>query len=347
MSIEPPSIASGKTEHIKGIDGLRALSVIAVVLFHQEFVAWGWIGVWLFFAISGFVITLSITGIDGTWTQRLGTFYARRALRILPPYLLLVVIGAALGVLTHKAWLVQSVPWLLTGTYNIFRMFPDHVKTRLFDHLWSLSIEEQFYLLYPLAFFLIPRRAVLAVLGACIVVAPLVRYGFGQFAMTRSLDPGVAVYFFGPGHFDAFAAGCLLALTRFRSPWFAIPALAAGLAYGIFVGYRAEAFGNLAEVVTYSTLALASTGVLAATLRFEALAVALDNPVLRWIGRRSYGIYLFHFPLSRAFAGFKVGFPLYCCALAAVTVVSWRFLEQPIQRWGRRARVERQVMPAT
>jgi peptidoglycan/LPS O-acetylase OafA/YrhL len=240
------------------------------------------------------------------------------------------------------------VPWLLSGTYNIFCMFPDHVKTRLFDHLWSLSVEEQFYVLYPLAFFLLPRRLVLAGLGACVVVAPLLRYEFGHLVAMTAVDPGAAVYYFGPGHFDAFAAGCLLALTKFRAPWFAVPALLVGLAYGLLVGYKVSAFGNLAEVVTYSTLALASTGALAGTLYSARAAAALDNPVMSWIGRRSYGIYLFHFPLSRAFASLRFGsFPVYCLTLAAITVLSWRFLEQPIQRWGRRPRPEREIVPAT
>lgn len=220
-----PWVASG---HVPCLDGLRAVSIALVLLEHTSAEAgllgrggmlWlrdiGELGVSMFFGISGFLITLLLLREwNRTNTISMKAFYARRALRILPvyfSYLFVVFVLIRLGVLHLKAG-----DWISALTYTVnFRAEP----TWEVGHVWSLSIEEQFYLGWPLLLlFLAPRRAGFAA-AAYLCLAPLARL-FTWYFFRADLDiyPHLTML-----RLDAMAVGCLLALgansRSFRTPF--------------------------------------------------------------------------------------------------------------------------------
>lgn len=316
------------------IDGLRCLAVAGVIAFHGVNFGmpsfFGWAGVWLFFVISGFVITISLMAPDYedvSLTTKLRVFWYRRALRILPLYLLVILLGFGLtAALSLSRLPLEQAPYLLTFTYNFYRIWPGYEPIPIFSHLWSLSVEEQFYLLYPVAFFALSRRGLRWLLMGIVLLGPVVRYLAGvtaTFALGEEWA-GNAVYQFSPGHFDAFAAGAMVALYRDRivgrgyaAILSVIGALAALLAYGVACalarpelgivhalrsGFVANVFGQFQHVAAYSVLNAVSVAcvVLCVVGRGPAETVLRWGP-FRHLGRISYGLYIYHLPLIYLF----------------------------------------------
>jgi peptidoglycan/LPS O-acetylase OafA/YrhL len=295
----------------------------AVVAEHCRILPFGWMGVWLFFVISGFVVTTSLMSrLDDTPGELLAGFYLRRAARILPIYLAYVVIGLAISGLAtrHLEWSpfaslvlfynnVQSA--FGVGTFQAFPV----------AHLWTISVEMQFYLLFGFAFAFLPRRTLQMGLLGLLVIVPLARFVGGE-ALRRAgfppLQAAFAIYTFPGLHFDSFAAGALLALgaSRWRRPGWAGGLLLAGaalfcayaLAY-VLVNRSAGAvglgalrnvisgilFGQHREAWLYSAVAALSAGVLAVTLTGAApWAAVTRSPLLQAVGQASYGGYVYH-----------------------------------------------------
>ena len=141
-------------ERIPALDGLRGVAVLLVMLYHANLLASGWVGVQLFFVLSGFLITrVLLQARSGTSAARASLhFYLRRALRIFPAYFLYLLAGLALAAVS---------PWGLSAdapgfwpamifVYNWYRAWAPSADLRWLDHLWSLSVEEQLYLLLSL-----------------------------------------------------------------------------------------------------------------------------------------------------------------------------------------------------
>ena len=280
------------------LDGLRGLAISFVVFSHTDIypMALGMTGVAMFFVLSGFIITrllLREERID------LRSFYLRRALRLFPALWLMLAFVAVVGLAGGWAsgWLAgiagaltYSSNWLLMSGADLGPVF----------HAWSLAIEEQFYLVWPLALVIVPRRFLLPLALA------------GAFAGTTLHNvwkgPNDAAYFSSFTNAGALLAGCAVALSGRR-----LPRLAGSLGIAlIFVG------GIL-------------TSQLAAVLG-ASLVVASEAPALTplaWIGRRAYGLYLWNWPLDILFpaAGIPVVIATFVCA-----EFSWRFVEQPLSR---------------
>src|SRR5260221_3723884 len=242
VRMRPTSGASAAVLHgsyLQGVDGLRCLAIIAVLLFHAGLFRTGWVGVWLFFVISGFVITRTLLadaerGLSAKAMFR--RFYLKRSFRILPLYLgsILVFTLVIIALSSDRDQKLEHLPFLLTFTYNFYRLGSDYVNNDFFSHFWSLSVEEQFYLVYPSLLIFLSVLRLRYLLLAALVVVPVIRlivslvYG----AITPEsldVDPaawrGNAVYQFGLTQFDAFAIGALIALNeaRIRTSDFALP----------------------------------------------------------------------------------------------------------------------------
>ena len=357
------------------IDTLRCLAVCSVIVFHAKLGGMisqiGWMGVWLFFVISGFVITLTLFGGEYdkmSFLQKMKTFWVRRSFRIIPLYYFVVVSILILSIAFGFRF-AEQVPYLLTFTYNFYRIFGDPPAGGIVSHFWSLSVEEQFYFIFPTFAFLavISRRALNATLWIVVITAPILRIAAGAVALHYFQDEpraGDAIYQLSLAHFDAFALGALIALNldRIKS--------SAGLRYAIyggslsalllytaavvvlyrgemsvpgaaFHGFRANAFGPVEHAWLYTTINLAfAAAIIASITASGAIGKALNVDAFKYMGRISYGLYVYHLPIRSlynldALAGLPrvdslPGFAIYFALVVAVSAASFRFVEQPI-----------------
>ncbi len=331
--------------HLPALDGLRAIAVLLVILGHLElpFISPD-LGVCIFFVLSGFLIThLLIKEADANGAVSLKRFYARRALRIFPAYyaylMFTFVLDTALGDLR---WIGLVAP-ALTYTVNYYNALHGHPVTSV-AHLWSLSLEEQFYLFWPGIFVLLaPRgRRALATFLLASISAVLCYRSFAWFG----LHTGTAyVYNAFETRFDNLAVGCLIAVgartalmrqwidTGAARWWLPLPVIAAlsfvrfhtseGFHYG--PGFTLEAL--LIGAIILQCVVLSSAGPWS----------ALNIPFVRYIGRLSYSLYLYHGwgialggKLVRTWGPWQVMADLACCLLLAA--FSYHVIEQPFLR---------------
>ncbi|MFD6907895.1 acyltransferase family protein [Streptomyces sp. DSM 116494] len=336
------------------IQGLRAVAVTLVVLGHSgvSHVAGGYVGVDVFFVISGFLITsLMLREHAREGRIALGRFYARRALRLLPASTLVVLATLAgswlfLGPLRFadyakdaiaSAWYVVNFRLAEAGT----DYFNTDVPPSPFQHFWSLAVEEQFYLVWPIvlivALKLFRRRALLAL--------PLLALAAGSFALNLHLTETAPswAYFGSQGRIWELAVGALLALVAHRLDSIPRPVAAvlswAGLAA---IGYAAVAFdestvfpGHNAVIPVAGAAAVLAGG--AAGGRYGAGAVLSLRPAV-WVGGVSYAWYLWHWPLIvivPAAAGFgEHDGPLRLIAALGGLVLAWgtlHLVENPMR----------------
>ncbi len=213
---------------IPSLDGFRAISILMVLYGHLGgtrnyptatvgiFGRWlgdlGHLGVLVFFVISGFLITTLLMGErEKTGTISLKQFYWRRVLRIFPAFYALLL---ALAVATLLGWLhLTGRDFAFAMTYMV-NYYPNHPWQ--VGHLWSLSIEEQFYLLWPLAMLVLRERRALILAIAAIFAAPLLRVAIRQYVFHVDPHTSLAGMSIFPAMFDYIATGCALALLR---PW--------------------------------------------------------------------------------------------------------------------------------
>ncbi len=315
--------------HFPELDGLRGLAIIMVLLFHycpllpnflRPVAGQGWAGVQLFFVLSGFLITGILLDSKGQ-QHYFRNFYARRTLRIFPLYygvlsvLLVALLVFRLGfpqVWAHKhlaplLWSYQ--PWLWTYTANI-QMAIYNRQMFLLVHFWTLCVEEQFYLVWPLVVFAFSRKTVLRVCVALIAGALAIRL-----ALTGLGAGGETNFVLTPCQMDSLAAGALVATlarlgggtVRLR-PW-ALVAFAISVPAWLVLTLVIPALWHISRAASHWTSDFLY-GVLAAV--FASLIVLVITPStgwlglpgkicnrkpLRWFGRYSYGIYVYHFPI--------------------------------------------------
>ncbi|HEX8394682.1 MAG TPA: acyltransferase [Longimicrobium sp.] len=322
MASSTPPVSAA---HIPALDGLRGCAVLAVLMLHfadalpepsgaagrvlKHAFHFGWAGVDLFFVLSGFLIT-GILADTRDRADRYRSFYARRALRILPLYFgfvaLLFAVPWLAGARAYATPVEQQLPyWLFLQNLSPLRT----EAIRFCAHLWSLAIEEQFYLVWPLViFFLSPARALRV---CCVLMAGALVYRVAGVLMADDLR---SVYFQTPGRIDGLAVGGALALMirgaregrglaalRRRAP------LAGVLALCVIAGAAATPAGfNPAGpymlVAGYSALALLFGAVLVMAVAPEGWGGVrlLETGGLRFLGRYSYGLYMLHVPVIAA-----------------------------------------------
>lgn len=306
---------------VDGLDLLRGIAVGLVILRHalpDLAPGAGVVGVVMFFALSGYLITGVLEK-----GPRLRDFYARRALRLVPPLVVLVagvvVVTLALDPLGDRGELGWTVLWALTWTGNL----PfGHASDATF-HLWTLATEEQFYLVWPAALMLLGRRRALVVAGILTALACL--------ATTWWLaeDPDLA-YSLPTSWALCFVVGAAVRLygDRLAVPvWVAPAALAVLLALSV-VPLRGHALTYLAGGPAIAVL----TGVLILAWR-QWTTVTGPLRVLVALGTVSYAAYLWNYPLAQ----WLPALPAALLTLVAAAL-SWRYVEQPVQRWADRRR---------
>lgn len=306
---------------IRSLDGVRGLAILAVLIDHLarflpsvglfSWVAYvsqfGWAGVDLFFALSGFLISGILVRTRGM-KQYFRSFYARRALRILPIYLGTLFVVSAAAITFHIPGLpdIRQFPYYALFLSNWLLAFGSATPPpNGFEHFWSLAVEEQFYIIWSLSVALIAPRRLIAVAITVACLAPLSRV-----AWVLIHGPGPWPYYAMVARMDSLMiggiAGILYAsgasMPRRSVLNVSIGALALFVA-GVLIARPASAYSTFIETVGFSLLALGfGSWILYAALS-EQQGVAqnvLQFPALRRIGRYSYGMYVYHLPLIGA-----------------------------------------------
>jgi len=331
------------------IDGLRAIAVLAVILFHfsSRTLPGGFLGVDIFFVISGFLITqLLFEPSDLSWRSRLAGFYLRRARRILPALLFTSLVVAAAAAVIYlpddlksigkyfllTPLMLANVASLLDGGYfatgNYFAM----------KHYWSLAVEEQFYLVYPLVILLLPvaaharrRMGVLAAI-AVVSIALCIRGEYWHPSVTFYLMPARAWELM----FGALAAAspALVFKNRLAIEGAAYAGLAVVLS-SLVLFDQGTGFPNPRVLIPCAATAwLLFIGRQPSTTAFQLLSM---RPLV-FTGKISYSLYLWHLPIL-VLAQYYAIRPLsereltaVGCVIYAVAILSWRFIENPIRR---------------
>lgn len=351
-------MADADWRHIPALDGLRALAVAAVLAFHAGHLRGGFLGVDLFFALSGYLITSLLLRDAGSGAVHLRRFWGRRFRRLLPAALTLIVVVAlfawAFGAPAELDRVRADGPWsvaylanwhLIDASSGYWASFTD---PSMFNHLWSLAIEEQFYVVWPVVVAVVCRltarveTVVAAVAGMSTIVsvtALLVIYDGG--------DP-TRVYMGTDTRASSILVGAILATAPARR----------------LAGVAADRFGGRVDVVAGATLAgvvaswflvdgstsrvlfdgglaahSAASAVTVAVAAVSAgpLARALGWAPLQWVGRLSYSLYLWHWPVYVFLSEDRVGFDgvgltfVRVVVAVALAAASYHLVEQPVR----------------
>ncbi|HWE50893.1 MAG TPA: acyltransferase [Bryobacteraceae bacterium] len=347
-------------KRIPELDGLRGIAIILVLLFHfgpvrgplgflAPFFQTGWIGVDLFFVLSGFLITgilLDARGRAGAYRN----FIIRRTLRIFPMYYAVLLLDGYLSFYPGPVeW--ASVParvdwWYFTYLSDV-KVFLDNKWPVLgtLIPLWSLSVEEQFYLLFPLAVLFLSRKSLTRMLLAALVAAVAIRAGM-VVAMPANIT---GTYTLMPCRMDALALGGLIAIAHRDYPemlgqrWIAWLTVVCGIGFvSICMTVSTGPRSNPMRTVGFMALDTGFAGLLVLLLKGASSLVALCRlRILVWMGTISYGIYLLHIPvavIARRHEGTSVklggsaDFVISVCVSLAAAWVSWTVFESPILR---------------
>jgi peptidoglycan/LPS O-acetylase OafA/YrhL len=360
-----PGHAGAAELYLPHIDGLRALAVLAVVFYHLQ-ASWvpnGFLGVDVFFVISGFVVSLSVSGWQGVgWLAFLRRFYARRLARIMPALLVCLLATVLLVTLfVPEGWLSEDndrtgrfaflglANWALAHGGNDY--FSPRAEFNPYTHTWSLGVEEQFYLLFPLIF--LPwlrgwRRSalwgvlLLVLASACAYAVFSAKAPSEAFYMVWNrfwqLGAGVALFQWLGGRMAAWSAGPARLGAPARAGMGAAALLALlVLAGGLFVPASVLATPWLNLLASGATLVLIALG------HAGVVGRLFSAPPVRWLGKVSYSLYLWHWPvvvLLRWTAGLD-DVPLRLLALGLTLVLgaaSYHWIENPVRRFAGRRR---------
>jgi peptidoglycan/LPS O-acetylase OafA/YrhL len=357
-----PKPVGHSQRYMPGLDGLRAIAVLAVIGYHLN-PAWapgGLLGVGVFFTLSGYLITDLLLGErEATGRLQLGDFWLRRARRLLPALFLMLAVVVAWVTLLDRSLLpglkgdVLAAVGYVSNWWNIVReasYFARFGPPPPLDHLWSLAVEEQFYLIWPWLLWLglryVPGRYTLA--GLTLAGAAL-----SAVAMALIYQPGVDPTRVYEGT-DTRAFGLLIG-AALAMVWPSRELRADSINYlgrllidgagvvglvviGILI-WRTSEYSPFLYKGGIVLLSVATVLVLTALVHpASRLGVAVGWRPLRWLGVRSYGIYLWHYPiivLTAPGSQQRTGLSLEMLQVVATIVVaalSWQFFEEPIRR---------------
>ncbi|MGW8432165.1 acyltransferase family protein [Curtobacterium citreum] len=358
------------TNRAPALDGLRTIAILAVILYHLHVPQFegGFIGVTVFFALSGFLITTLLLGEHRkTGRIRLGSFWWKRLLRLYPALLALVAVGLLLwnwvGDYKGASFGPGEAAFIaLTYTGNLFRSFWDTTQG-VFAHTWSLSMEEQFYLVWPPVLVLLfmvraRRRWLMAGLGAVIVGCSIAA---GLVYQTPNGGSTPDVYFSPVLGVVPLATGCLLALllddARVRT-WAAGVAghVASWAGLALLVGILLWIGDDWTQHAWTFGVVLPLTGVVSSVLIAglvsvrSPLSAALAWTPVSWFGRRvSYSAYLWHPLVIALLDPFAIGpwGTVWLIAVALLVAVGAAYaVEVPVEKARKRVREARSLVAA-
>ena len=357
---------------IPGLDGLRAVAFILVFLIHTNFILIGWTGVLLFFVLSGFLITGILIDMKENLSMKAYfiKFYGRRFLRIVPLYyfylfLMLIVAFVLYSVNFRPNRMLeffQQAPYALAYIYDFFGASRWYKESIFITHFWSLSVEEQFYIFWPLLILITPKRAYKKLFITTILAGPIFRMGLSYlfnhhtFSFLGS-DPANGIYSLPFSHIDAFGFGAFI--SQFRIPkarlqfWillislpvigFATQYLATG-SFGAIsgLGFPFPIANGYKQVWGYSLLNYFFAVTIYAVAREGLFNRFLELSWMKYLGKISYGLYVYHYvllyfagrindflPLDYVYNIMISSVPAFA-ATVLVAALSYKYIERPI-----------------
>jgi peptidoglycan/LPS O-acetylase OafA/YrhL len=334
------------------IDGLRALAVLAVTIFHfnKQWLPGGFVGVDIFFVISGFLITGIIYGKGVGFS--FADFYGRRVRRILPAAIFVTAVTLLAGSILFlpadvKDLSGSAIAAALSAANVYFWLFLDtsyfapSSETVPLLHMWSLGVEEQFYMVWPALMIIAMRLGGKRMLAASAVIIAIASIAISEYYVTR--DPSFAYYML-PSRAGELLIGALLFLWQDSRRVSAVVASFAGLlGLALIIGSLAvlDEKGGFPGIRSIIPSVGAALLILGGSNQAGLLAKTLANPVARAIGFRSFSLYLWHWPVL-AFYRYAYGEPTLAggiaCALLmwALTELSYRLIETPFRSYSPR-----------
>ncbi len=311
------------TSYVPALDAIRGLAIVLVLGLHYGPVGFGWIGVQLFFVLSGFLITgILLAEREKPLGDYVKRFYIRRALRIFPLYFAFLIVCSLVYLATGYLKSISVYwPYLYTYIFNIRALFGitkiDEIQNDVFFHLWSLSIEEQFYLFWPWLVYALSLNKFRKCLLAIIFLAPIFRWLTQVWCFSNGHDlefTRVFIYYFTPCQVDSFAWGAMLA--AFPRPtarasraafWllFGLVAIAGYLNHSLLagqhsdddflaLGYPLHMFANLQYIWGYTLLNIFGASLIAYFLTRPEPKPSPGWKALLRMGKVSYGMYILH-----------------------------------------------------
>lgn len=316
----PLSINYNPHKHIQVLDGVRGLAILLVLLFHLfKYISLtniGWIGVDLFFVLSGFLITGILLNTK-TQNKYFISFIGKRALRIFPLYYLFLTIFFLILPLSSMSlyiddytFLHDNQKWFWTYTQNWYAAFSDNwQEDNIISHFWSLAIEEQFYIFWPLVVYFSSKKNLLKIIGILILLSISARFFFvlNQYNWITSYISTIA-------RLDNLCIGSALAvIIRNRSLIYYLNK------YSYFIFYLSLL---ILLAIVISTGSILMTNKYFLTFGFTIIAIffsciilislsshqnniirkILSMPIFTFLGKYSYGIYIYHEPIYRIFS---------------------------------------------
>ena len=303
------------SHRIEVVDGIRGICVLAVMIFHYTLFPAGWLGVPIFFILSGYLISKKLLTLPHfNFVSIVREHYAPRISRILPLYcLVLLLVGCLYLVTLWPQELPKALLYLGTFTFNLYPLLTRDESPHVISHLWTLSTELQFYLLWPLVLLACTRRSTFALGLGFILLAPITRATLAL-ALSAGLSPEMvsrSIYYFPLSHLDSFGVGILLA-------W-------AGEGSTINRAARSKYLVVLLSVITIISGALTCLFAVragAATM-YDALSVGYPEGLL------SEGKHIFLLSLITALSGLIIH-----QGLNGSHILQWLFSSRSIRRCG-------------
>jgi len=357
----------------EGLDGLRGVAMLMVIACHLQLINIGWTGLQSFYVLSGFLITrvlLKDHECASGFGDYLKRFYIRRFLRVFPIYYAyLLVLTVAMMFAPGLRAVREQLPYAYLYVYNFCHLRAHYAPTRTLDHLWSLSVEEQFYLIWPFVIALVPRRAIQPLLLALAACGPLWR---ALVAMLWPPDIGVqltansplVIYLMTTSHLDGFAMGALLNFVDYRPrAWHLLTTLVVGLGIGMAIngpgivppsagapylalGWPLFLVNDSQSLWGYTVVNFFWLQVIAAILHVPRMRSFFSLRALDFLGKRSYATYIVHYPILGLFAplwrslmstfgrvpGTLALLPFFLPVVFGTASLSYRLIEMPMLR---------------
>lgn len=351
-----PHLQFKKGIHYPSLDGLRGIAVILVFIFHTmsyvQIFRLGWIGVDLFFVLSGFLIT-GILFDSKNEVNYYKNFIVRRALRIFPLYFFFIFLIIWIlpdlfpTVFTGMSYYQQHQSWYWFYISNWLPFSTTATSSTLLDHLWSLSIEEQFYICWPFIVLFFQGRVLIKICLFLILCAIVVRYeGAPLLGYVKIFE-----YYNTFARIDSLLIGALISLLYRLRPVIlvrsALPILfiSAAIIVVIIIHQKKLDFANLIDTFTLWDLFFGSVLIFSISQKNNWLKSLLGTRLFKFFGKYSYGLYVYHQPVNKLMFDKFIGpmhlsFPflpiiatIVCLSLSiGMALLSYNLIEKPFLR---------------